>query len=145
MYCKTFEQLSKDELYALLRLRQDVFIIEQNSIYTDLDGYDQAAIHYLDFDPSGKLTTYARYRQGGSLNDVKIERVVLDKSVRSKGQGKRLIKMILNDINVHFPEATIVLSSQVEASQFYSSLGFIAQGVPYDDGGIEHIHMFFSA
>ena len=85
MYHKTYEELSKDELYALAKLRQQVFIVEQNSIYSDLDGYDQTAIHYLDFDPSGKITTYARYRQEDNPNEVKIERVVLDKSVRGKG------------------------------------------------------------
>lgn len=143
MYRKTFEELSKDELYALAKLRQDVFIIEQNSIYTDLDDCDQTAIHYLDFEPSGKLTVYARYRQGQCLNEVKIERVVLDKSVRGKGQGKGLINLMLNDILTHFPEANILLSSQLEVSQFYSSLGFATQGEPYDDGGILHIQMVY--
>ncbi len=143
MYCKTFEELSKDELYALAKLRQQVFIVEQKSIYTDLDDYDQTAIHYLDFDQSGKLTVYARYRQDESANQVKIERVVLDKNARGKGQGKRLMNMMLNDISANFPETTIVLSSQLEVCQFYSSLNFKTQGEPYDDGGIAHIRMYY--
>ena len=143
MYHKTFEELSKDELYALAKLRQQVFIVEQNSIYSDLDDHDQAAIHYLDFGQLGKLTVYARYRYRDSPNEVKIERVVLDKSARGKGQGKRLMNRMLNDINIHFPETRIVLSSQLDACSFYRSLGFTTQGESYDDGGIEHIGMFY--
>jgi ElaA protein len=142
MYCKTFKELSKDDLYALAKLRQQVFIVEQNSIYNDLDDYDQMAIHYLDFDQLGKLTVYARYRQDESFNQVKIERVVLDKSVRGKGQGKRLMLIMLDDISANLPGKIIVLSSQLEVCQFYRSLGFKSQGEPYDDGGIAHISMF---
>jgi ElaA protein len=143
MHRKTFEELSKDELYALAKLRQQVFIVEQNSIYSDLDDYDQTAIHYVDFDQSGKLTIYARYRQGDSPNEVKIERVVLDKSARGKGQGKRLMNIMLSDIMIHFPETCIVLSSQLEVCPFYRSLGFTTQGDSYDDGGIAHIRMLY--
>jgi ElaA protein len=143
MYRKTFEELSKNELYALAKLRQQVFIVEQNSVYIDLDGHDQKAIHYLDFAPSGKLTVYARYRQGKSIDEVKIERVVLDKSVRGKGQGKRLMQTILSDINFSSPKSCIVLSAQTGVCSFYRSLGFITQGEVYDDGGIEHIDMFY--
>ena len=143
MYLKTFEELSKNELYALAQLRQKVFIVAQNSIYTDLDDYDQESIHYLDFDQLGNLIVYARYRLVERSNEVKIERVVLDKSIRGKGQGKRLMKIILNDINLHFPRTSIVLSAQLDVCSFYRSLGFVTQGEAYDDGGIEHISMFY--
>lgn len=143
MFRKTFEELSKDELYALAKLRQQVFIVEQNSIYSDLDDYDQSAIHYLDFDSSGQLMVYARYRHGSSPHEVKIERVVLHKNARGKGQGKRLMELMLKDIIAEFPKANIVLSAQLEVCEFYRSLGFNIQGEPYDDGGIEHIGMFY--
>ena len=67
----------------------------------------------------------------------------LDKSVRGQGQGKRLMKLILNDITVNFPKKSIVLSAQVDVCSFYRSLGFITRGDVYDDGGIDHISMFF--
>jgi ElaA protein len=143
MFRKTFEELSKDELYALAKMRQQVFIVEQNSIYSDLDDYDQAAIHYLGFDQLGKLTVYARYRQEDNSKEIKIERVVLDKSIRGKGKGKRLINMMIDDIKNNFPETDIVLSSQLDVCPFYRSLGFTTQGESYDDGGIEHISMFY--
>ena len=100
-------------------------------------------MHYLDFDQLGNLIVYARYRLVERSNEVKIERVVLDKSVRGKGQGKRLMKIILNDINLHFPRTSIVLSAQLDVCSFYRSLGFVTQGEAYDDGGIEHISMFY--
>ena len=97
----------------------------------------------FDFDQSEKLTVYARYRLEKSAKEVKIERVVLDKSVRGQGLGKRLMKLMLNDIIINFPKKSIVLSAQVGVCSFYRSLGFITQGEVYDDGGIEHVSMFF--
>ena len=69
------------------------------------------------------------------LRKSKLNEWYLDKSVRGQGQGKRLMKLILNDITVNFPKKSIVLSAQVEVSPFYRSLGFITQGEVYDDGG----------
>ena len=142
MYCKTFEALSKDELYALAKLRQDVFIIEQNSIYTDLDDNDQTAMHYLDFDQQNKLIAYARYRKISQLAEVKIERVVLATQARGLGLGKSLIVVMLKDIQREYPLAKIILSSQIDASEFYRRLGFVEYGEVYDDGGIMHIGWF---
>lgn len=143
MYRKTFDELSKDELYALAKLRQQVFIVEQNSIYSDLDDYDQTAIHYLDFDPQDKLIAYARYRKISQLEEVKIERVVLAGQVRGLGLGKSLIVTMLKDIQDEYPSGKITLSSQIDASEFYRRLGFVEFGEVYDDGGIMHIGMVY--
>ena len=143
MYRKTFEELSKDELYALTKLRQQVFIVEQNSIYSDLDGYDQMAIHYLDFDHQDNLIAYARYRKISRLDEVKIERVVLAVKSRGVGLGKSLIISMLTDIQGEYPLAKITLSSQIYASEFYQRLGFVELGDVYDDGGIMHVGMVY--
>lgn len=143
MLRKTFEELSKDELYALAKLRQQVFIIEQNSIYLDLDDCDQQAIHYLDFNTQGELIAYARYRSTAADALVKIERVVLAGQARGIGLGKALIKTMLQDIQSAHPLAQISLSSQVEASKFYQRLGFVEVGEVYDDGGVMHIGMVY--
>ncbi|MDU0355523.1 GNAT family N-acetyltransferase [Paraglaciecola aquimarina] len=145
MYRQTFKQLSKDDLYAILKLRQDVFIVEQNSIYADLDELDQSAIHYLLKNTKQKLFGYARYRQAPDKQIIKIERVVLDKKSRGGGHGKDLINTMLTDIQDEYPHWPIMLSSQVDASEFYRRLGFVAFGKPYDDGGIEHISMAYEA
>jgi ElaA protein len=143
MYRKTFEELSKDELYALATLRQQVFIVEQNSIYSDLDDYDQTAIHYLDVDPQDKLIAYARYRKIPQLDEVKIERVVLARQVRGLGLGKSLIVTMLKDIQDEYSLGKITLSSQTDASEFYRRLGFVEFGEVYDDGGILHVGMVY--
>lgn len=143
MYTKTFEQLTKNELYALAKLRQQVFIIEQNSIYADLDYNDQTAMHYLDFDQQDNLIVYARYRKISQLDEVKIERVVLAEKARGRGLGKSLMVTIIKDIQGAHPLAKITLSSQVDASEFYQRLGFVEVGEAYDDGGIMHIGMVY--
>jgi ElaA protein len=148
MYRKSFEELSKDELYALAKLRQQVFIVEQNSIYSDLDDCDQEAIHYLDVDQQDNLIAYGRYRKISFCDDVKsdevkIERVVLAAQARGLGLGKSLIVAMLADIQGEYPEAKITLSSQVDASEFYQRLGFVEFGEVYDDGGIMHIGMIY--
>ena len=143
MYRKTFEELSNNELYALTKLRQDVFIIEQNSIYTDLDDYDQTAIHYLEFDQQDNLIAYGRYRKTPQLDEVKIERVVLAAQARGLGLGKSLIVTMLKDIQGEYALGKITLSSQIDASEFYQRLGFVEFGEVYDDGGIMHVGMVY--
>lgn len=145
MYTKTFEQLTKDELYALAKLRQEVFIVEQNSIYFDLDDYDQEAMHFLEFDTQQRLIAYGRYRKILGGGGVKIERVVLAAKARGQGLGKSLIVAMLKDIQENYPMAKVTLSSQIEASEFYRRLGFVEFGNQYDDGGIMHIGMIYRA
>ncbi|MFT6989455.1 MAG: ElaA protein [Paraglaciecola sp.] len=143
MYTKTFDQLTKEELYALLKLRQQVFIVEQNSIYNDLDDCDQEAIHFLEHDPQDRLIAYARYRKISQNDEVKIERVVLAEQARGLGLGKSLIVVMLKHIQGEYPDAKITLSSQVDAGEFYQRLGFAEFGEVYDDGGIMHIGMVY--
>jgi ElaA protein len=153
MYRRTFAELSKEELYALLKLRQQVFIIEQNSIYSDLDDCDQEAIHYLHVDQQDNLIAYGRYRKISHRDDmknndvnsdeVKIERVVLAAQARGLGLGKSLIVAMLGDIQGEYPLAKITLSSQLDASEFYQRLGFVEVGEGYDDGGIMHVGMVY--
>jgi ElaA protein len=145
MYQKSFAQLTHLELYAILKLRQQVFIIEQQSIYQDIDDEDQDAMHYLDFSQAGELHRYARYRLDAEQQQVKIERVVLAKTQRKQGKGKELMLRLLKDIAFAHPNVPVKLSSQFEAQGFYQGLGFVAQGQPYDDGGILHVDMLLQA
>jgi ElaA protein len=125
MYTKTFEQLTKNELYALAKLRQQVFIIEQNSIYSDLDDYDQTAMHYLDFGQQDNLIVYARYRKISQLDEVKIERVVLAAQARGLGLGKSLMVTMLKDIQGEYPLAKITLSHRLMPVSFISDWGLL--------------------
>ena len=142
-----FSALTLEQFYQVAQLRQDVFILEQQSIYSDLDGLDQQAMHFLCFptqQPDAPLMGYARYRQGNQAHEFKIERVVLTKTARGTGLGKRLMQTLLADIQQQYPEPLIGLSAQVDAQAFYQSLGFVAEGDSYDDGGIEHVTMYWN-
>ena len=141
-----FAELSLNQFYALAKLRQDVFIVEQQSIYVDLDGLDSEAKHFLCWSSAqadAQLIGYARYRVCAAQEQIKIERVVLAAAARGQGVGKLIMQTILQDIDVQQVGAQISLSSQVAAQTFYQALGFVAQGESYDDGGIEHITMYY--
>lgn len=157
MQYKTYDQLSIDELYAIAELRQQVFIVEQNSVYLDLDGLDQEALHYLvklDLVESGlvkpdqveaeqQLIGYGRLRVLPLSKQVKLERIVLQRSYRGTGIGRDLLKTMLADVQQFHSGFDITLASQTYACGFYRRLGFVEFGEPYDDGGIEHISMRF--
>ena len=138
-----FEQLSKQQLYALLQLRQRVFIQEQQSIYDDIDGNDQQAFHLL-LEQENELGGYARFRTGDDDGKVLIERVVLAPVCRGSGAGKEIMQAILSFCAQQFPLASIQLSAQVDVLAFYQKLGFEAIGEPYDDGGIMHKTMILA-
>jgi ElaA protein len=141
-----FAAMTVQQFYLVAKLRQDVFIVEQHSIYTDLDGLDQEAMHYLCWSSQqtdAELIGYARYRQLPSSLDFKIERVVFCQAWRGKGIGTLIMRTMLQDINGQCEQAQIKLSAQIEAQSFYQNLGFFAQGDSYDDGGIEHITMSY--
>lgn len=137
-----FSELSLPQFYQLAKLRQDVFILEQQSIYADLDGLDQQASHFLCYPATGsELVGYARYRQSDVTQSINIERVVLTQAIRGKGLGKQLMHTMLADITQRYPGSLVSLSAQTQVQAFYQALGFVAQGDTYDDGGIEHITM----
>lgn len=135
-----FYQLELNDLYAILRLRQDVFIDEQQSIYNDIDNFDQSSLHICIY-CEGELVAYARVREAKVSELAKIERVVCTKSHRGKGLGATLIRESLELIKDRFSCVDVMLSAQTVASDFYLQFGFHVQGLPYDDGGIEHIDM----
>lgn len=141
-----FNELSLNDFYQVAKLRQDVFIIEQQSIYNDLDGLDAVARHYLYWSSRAQdavLIGYARYRYDESGQQYKIERVVLSQKSRGRGVGQSLMLTMIQDIRANHHSATISLSAQLVALTFYQRLGFEALGDSYDDGGIEHITMHY--
>ena len=99
MYCKNFEELDKNELYAIAKLRQEVFVVEQNSVYLDLDDLDQSAIHYLDYCQTDNLKIYARYRKNTDFGGAAA-------SVTPKKQ-QRIIKAALSYQQRHAPQSSM--------------------------------------
>ena len=138
---KKFEELSIHELYAILQLRNEVFIIEQNCIYPDLDYRDQPALHLMCWDVE-KLIGYTRILPPGiSYSIPSIGRVVTASSARKTGIGKELMsKSIEACINL-YGDINITLSAQFYLKKFYESFGFKASGDKYLEDGIDHIKM----
>lgn len=136
---KSFDQLTTQELYDLLELRQQVFILEQQCFYLDIDGKDQTAQHFLHYGANRTLDAYLRLRV---LEDnAFIQRVIVTKQRRGHGLASSLLREALAYITAHHPDKTVRLSSQLYCSGFYANLGFKPVSEPYDDEGIMHVDM----
>lgn len=139
--CKSFEQLTTLELYALLQLRNEVFIVEQNCPYLDVDGKDLKSYHLMAW-KEGNLVAYTRLIPAGiSYDEVSIGRVVNSPSVRGSGIGKELMQLSIAKIFELFGRQDIVIGAQLYLKKFYTGLGFVQEGDIYLEDGIEHILM----
>lgn len=138
---KTFNQLTKDELYEILRLRAEVFVVEQDCPYQDVDNKDQKALHILGF-KNERLIAYTRiFKLNDYFEFASIGRVVVALKERKHKYGYDLMLASIMAINIHFKEFTIAISAQVYLKKFYTNLGFIQDGDPYLEDNIPHIYM----
>lgn len=138
---KTFHELSVNELYDLLRLRSEVFVVEQNCVFLDLDDKDQKCFHFLLYQEN-ELVAYTRIVPAGiSYEEVAIGRVVSSPAFRGKGLGRKVMELTLEACYQLFGSCDIRLGAQTYALGFYESLGFKSDGEIYDEDGIEHIEM----
>ena len=138
---KAFHELSVDELYDLLRLRSEVFVVEQNCVFLDLDDKDQKCYHLLLYQEN-ELVAYTRIVPAGlSYKEVAIGRVVSSPAYRGRGLGREVMELTLTSCNQLFGPCDIRLGAQTYALGFYESLGFKSDGDTYDEDGIEHIEM----
>jgi ElaA protein len=138
---KHFKDLTPAELYAVLRLRNEVFIVEQNCAYQDMDNKDIYSHHLMLYKDS-ELVAYARLVPPGlSYDEMSIGRVITSKTVRGTGAGKILMQSAIGNCYKIFGRSNIKIGAQVYAKAFYNSLGFEDTGDIYDEDGIDHIHM----
>lgn len=138
---KTFTALSNEELYALLQLRSEVFVVEQNCVYQDLDGLDAASLHLLLFDGSA-LVGCARIVPPTLNKDglPHIGRLVVKASHRKRKFAHHLMQTAINYCETHFA-GPIALMGQSYLVQFYAGLGFEVVGPEFLEDGIPHYHM----
>jgi ElaA protein len=142
---KTFNELSLHELYQLLKLRAEVFIVEQNCAYLDLDDKDLKCLHVLCYN-NGQLIAYTRIVPPGiSYTEPSIGRVVNHKSIRGTGTGKLLMNFSIAECQKRFPNQHIVISAQCYLLKFYNDLKFIEEGESYLEDDIPHIKMRYSS
>lgn len=140
-----FEELTTDELYAILKLRQQVFVVEQQCIYQDCDGRDKNAHHLLGWHNTGgqpKLVAYLRIiypgRRGGPPS---IGRVLTHPDFRRTGLGKEIMTKCLKSIDELYPKSAVGISAQHYLISFYESFGFHVSSDGYLEDGIPHVEM----
>ncbi len=139
--CRHFDQLGSHDLYQILQLRTEVFVIEQDCVYQDMDGMDQQA-HHLTGSQDGQLLFYARlFPPGIKYPQVSIGRVISSDSVRGKGYGRLLMNEAITQCTQLWPDTDISISAQHHLEKFYKSLGFETVSQPYLEDGIPHIEM----
>jgi ElaA protein len=141
---KTFENLTKTELYTILQLRSAVFVVEQNCVYQDIDGKDQKALHLLGY-AKETLVAYTRiFAPGDYFDEVNIGRVVVHPEHRAFGYGKDLMGASIEACKAAFGGQPIRISAQQYLLKFYNGLGFTETGEGYLEDGIPHVNMVFS-
>ena len=139
--CCSFSSLSTVQLYELLQLRSQVFVVEQDCVYQDLDGNDQKALHILGT-IKGRIVAYTRiFKPGDYLEKAAIGRVVVAADFRKRDFGKAIMQASIAAIENHFNTTAIGLSAQTYLLNFYNDLGFYALGETYLEDGIPHIYM----
>lgn len=138
---KSFETLSVNELYDIMRLRSEIFVVEQNCVYLDLDGKDKVALHlYGEFE--GKIVAYSRlFKPGISFENASIGRVVVDANYRERKWGHDLMREAIAGIQSHFGESKITIGAQLYLKKFYESHGFVQTSDMYLEDDIPHIEM----
>lgn len=140
-YIKEFIQLSRIELYQILQLRSEVFVVEQNCVYQDIDGKDEKALHVLGI-KNNKIIAYTRiFKSGDYFNEASIGRVVVQETHRNFSYGHELMTASIQAIQIHFRETKITISAQLYLKNFYEAHGFFQQGEAYLEDDIPHIRM----
>lgn len=137
---KNYGALSKDELYNIIQFRINIFIIEQNSIYEDLDGMDQTAMHFIGMDQK-KIVAYGRVHIDTEKKFSVIRRICVHKNYRDQQLGFAVMEKIMAYVNVVPNLKGAELDAQNHLQRFYEKFGFHADGVPYEDGGVMHVRM----
>lgn len=138
---KSFEELTTTELYNLLQLRTEIFVVEQDCVYQDLDGKDQKALHIIGT-KNDRIVAYTRiFKAGDYLAQASIGRVVVKDGERKHGYGLDIMKASIKAVEERFMETSIALSAQTYLKRFYNSLGFFEKGGEYLEDGILHVMM----
>ena len=139
LHKKTFQELTTDELYELLRVRSEVFVVEQNCVYQDMDGDDQKSIH-MWLTVADKIVALARVCPAGThMKEISIGRVITTE--RGKGYGKLIMLRAIDAAIEHFGATLIDIEAQEYARGFYEGIGFKQSSNTFMLDGIPHIKM----
>jgi ElaA protein len=140
--CSSFSELSPEALYAIIQLRNEVFVVEQNCVFQDADGKDNSCLHLQGYNPEGKLVAYARIVPAGvSYKEASIGRVVTSPAARGSGAGKELMLQSLQHIHKLYGKVPVRIGAQSYLKKFYASFGFEIEGEEYLEDNIPHYIM----
>ncbi len=141
---KRFRELTVDELYKILALRAEVFVVEQNCVYNDIDGKDLRSTH-MWIQERGKIVAYIRLLDKGvSYDEASIGRVVVAKEERGRGLAKKIMREGIKFLTERSAEKKITIGAQEYLKSFYQSLGFVEISDVYDEDGIPHLDMQYN-
>ena len=139
--CCPFDELSRIDIHDLFAARQEVFVVEQDCVYLDLDGLDAGAVHLLGR-VEGELAAYARILAPGvRFSEPSIGRILTTSAHRGQGAGRGLVTKAIAVCEKMYLGYSIRISAQRYLEKFYSDLGFVCEGAPYEEDGIPHIEM----
>jgi ElaA protein len=142
--CVGFSELTASELYAILAARSEVFVVEQDCVYQDMDDHDQSALHLLGKDDA-QLAAYLRLLPPGEkYPEASLGRVLTRAPWRGTGLGKLLVAEGIARCHQLFPDVPIRISAQAHLENFYGAFGFLVVSAPYDEDGIPHIEMLLA-
>ena len=141
----SFNELTPAELYAVMQLRNEVFVVEQNCVYQDADNKDQKSFHLMAWD-NYTLVAYCRILPPGiAFSAASIGRVVSAPGARKKGYGRELVQQAIIKTLAEFDCKIIMIGAQLYLQKFYESLGFVQVSETYLEDNIPHIEMQFTA
>lgn len=141
IYIKNYNELTTEELYSLLQLRSQVFVVEQNCVYQDIDGKDQKSLHVLG-KKDNVIVAYSRiFKKGDYFKESSIGRVVVDKNSRHLQYGSQIMQASIEAIQNTFDTKIIKISAQLYLENFYTGFGFKPTGNSYLEDGIPHVAM----
>ena len=141
---KPFNELTVAELYNLLQLRSEVFVVEQNCVFLDADNKDQKCQHVLIYDGEVLVAGARIVPAGISYSDASIGRIISSGLVRGKGVGKILTQFAIDECRRLYGNVPIRIGAQCYAIKFYQQLGFVVDGEVYDEDGIDHVEMILN-
>ena len=138
---KKWEELNKKNLHEILLVRSEVFVVEQNCVYQDIDNKDPKAIH-LYGKIKNKIVAYSRiFNEGDFYKEISFGRALVLKNQRGKGLGNELVQKSIEIIKGNWPNKKVKISAQAHLNNFYKKHGFIEKGKEYLEDGIPHVSM----
>lgn len=140
--CSSFSELSPKALYEILKARAEVFVVEQQCAYLDMDGTDEHSHHLVLLSEHGEILAYSRLVPPNiKFQEPSIGRVLTTRGARGKGFGRRLMQESIARVTALYPTLPIRISAQAYLEKFYNDFGFVRVSNDYDEDGIPHLEM----